>query len=333
MNIKPPFRCLLPGLTLISIIGIFVTVAGLVGCKKADVAVLPPKTNLLPVARAGTDQVVILPVDSLLLDASASFDPDGSIRSYTWSKISGSSTIVIRNPSAFQTMVYNLETGTYQFELTITDNKGANARDTLKVIVNPSTTNNHPPVANAGADQVIVSPANNVIVDGRLSTDPDNNISVYEWRKISGPLSNTIDRPGQVQTAIGNLTEGIYRFELKVTDSIGLFSKDTVQINVDTVSGDILVTLYYLTWNDPGSCAINIDNVLNNIPIGVLFDVHLRSENYDGNWGPWIQLAPYRNGLPNGYYYEIIADRLRIIAIGLDCNFDVNSYMIRLIAR
>jgi hypothetical protein len=58
----------------------------------------------------------------------------------------------------------------------------------------------HPPVANAGADQTIILPTNSVTVDGSASTDPDNNISTYQWTKISGPSSFNIVNANAVQT-------------------------------------------------------------------------------------------------------------------------------------
>ena len=66
---------------------------------------------------------------------------------------------------------------------------------------------NRPPVANAGADQVITLPTNSVNLNGS-ATDPDNNITSYQWTKISGPSSFTIANPNAVQTQVTNLVEG-----------------------------------------------------------------------------------------------------------------------------
>ena len=38
-----------------------------------------------------------------------------------------------------------------------------------------------------------------------------------------------------VQTQVTNLVQGIYQFELKVTDARGLFSKDTMQVTVNAL--------------------------------------------------------------------------------------------------
>ena len=69
------------------------------------------------------------------------------------------------------------------------------------------------------------------MLDGSASTDPDNNIVSYAWTKISGPSSFNIVNVNAVQTQVSNLTEGIYQFELKVTDAGGLIDRDTMHGN------------------------------------------------------------------------------------------------------
>jgi len=96
-------------------------------------------------------------------------------------------------------------------------------------------TNNHAPVARAGADQTISLPINSVNLDGSASTDPENNITTYLWTKISGPSSFNI-YSGSNKTQATNLVQGVYSFELKVTDAGGLFSMDTVDVAVSVVN-------------------------------------------------------------------------------------------------
>jgi hypothetical protein len=91
---------------------------------------------------------------------------------------------------------------------------------------------NHAPVANAGSDQVINLPANIAVLDGSRSVDPDNNVTSYLWTKISGPSSFNISDKNTIKTQAENLEEGVYQFELKLTDASGLSDKDTVQFVV-----------------------------------------------------------------------------------------------------
>jgi hypothetical protein len=55
----------------------------------------------------------------------------------------------------------------------------------------------------------------------------------YEWRKISGPAEYWIHTPNSPVTKISKLVAGIYQFELKVTNSKNLFTKDTTTVTVN----------------------------------------------------------------------------------------------------
>ena len=179
----------------------------LISCKKEKSCEGCRENNKPPIANAWPDQVITLPTDSVSLDGNASNDPDGTISSFLWTKISGPASFSINNVSAARTIVKNLVTGVYQFELKVTDNGGLFAKDTVKITVDSSTTTptNHPPVANAGPDQTITLPTNTIYLDGSGSTDPDNNITSYAWTKISGPLSFNIANANAVQTQVTNL--------------------------------------------------------------------------------------------------------------------------------
>ncbi len=96
--------------------------------------------------------------------------------------------------------------------------------------------NNKPPIANAGADQTIALPKDSVLLDGSASTDPDNNITAYAWTKVSGPSSLNIVNANGTQTQVTGLVQGVYQFELKVTDAGGLFSRDTIQVAVNSAN-------------------------------------------------------------------------------------------------
>lgn len=89
-------------------------------------------SNQLPVVNAGTDQQITLPA-TLTLTATAS-DPDGTITNYAWTKVSGGMA-TITNAGSAQTTVTNLESGTYVFRCTVTDNNGGQSSDEVQVTV------------------------------------------------------------------------------------------------------------------------------------------------------------------------------------------------------
>jgi N-acetylneuraminic acid mutarotase len=93
---------------------------------------------------------------------------------------------------------------------------------------------NKPPIANAGADQIITLPKDSVLLDGSLSSDPDGSVKSFHWTKIAGPMSSDIIKPDSSKTLVNALGMGVYKFELTVTDNGGLKAKDTVLINVSS---------------------------------------------------------------------------------------------------
>lgn len=101
-------------------------------------ALIPSVTNASPVVNAGIDTTITLPANTATLHGSAS-DPDGSISSYAWTKVSGPSGSSFGSPTAATTTVVGLTQGVYVFRLTATDNGGAPAMDEISVTVNAAS--------------------------------------------------------------------------------------------------------------------------------------------------------------------------------------------------
>ncbi|GAB3528714.1 hypothetical protein GCM10027443_07050 [Pontibacter brevis] len=98
----------------------------------------PSTTNVAPTANAGPDKAVTLPANSVTLSGSGT-DSDGTISTYSWSKVSGPSASLSGASSATLT-ASNLLEGSYVFRLTVTDNAGASASDDASVTVHPAPT-------------------------------------------------------------------------------------------------------------------------------------------------------------------------------------------------
>ena len=190
-----------------------------------------PLPNNAPSANAGSDISITLPVSSVTLSGTGN-DSDGTIAGYQWTKLSGPTQFTIVSPTQQQTIINNLVQGTYSFEIRVTDNQGAIGRDTVIVIVNAATpTPNKAPTANAGADISITLPTSTVNLSG-AGNDTDGTIAGYLWTKITGPSQFAIVSANQAQTTINNLVQGIYTFELRVTDNQGATGRDTVRVTV-----------------------------------------------------------------------------------------------------
>ncbi|MEO7561437.1 MAG: hypothetical protein ABIT07_02525 [Ferruginibacter sp.] len=199
-------------------------------CKKEKV--LQSDGNKPPVASAGIDQTLVLPLDSTVLNGSGT-DPDGNIVNYEWRKIRGPGQFVLENSTTAITKLKSLVQGAYGFELKVTDNGGLTAKDTVIITINAPGTINQPPVANAGFDQTIMLPKDSVELSGS-GTDADGSIEGYSWRKISGPAQYTLLNSTSAITKVKSLVQGSYVFEFKVTDNGGLQTNDTVVVTVNS---------------------------------------------------------------------------------------------------
>ncbi len=183
--------------------------------------------NQAPVANAGTNQTITLPVNSVTLSGNGT-DTDGSIAGYSWAKLSGGAATIV-SPSAAQTSVTGLVEGTYAFRLTVTDNKGATGSATVYVTVN--TAANKAPTASAGNNQTITLPSNSITLNGS-GADSDGTIASYSWAKISGGAA-TISAPSAASTTVTGLVAGSYVFRLTVTDNKGAAASANVTITVN----------------------------------------------------------------------------------------------------
>ncbi len=215
----------------------------------------PPNTP--PVANAGPDRAVSLPIGSVQINGSGS-DANGIITSYQWTKLSGPSGGNISGSNNPTMSVSNLTEGVYQYQLRVTDNGGASATDVMVLTVNAADQGNQPPVANAGQDKYVTLPTNTVSLTGSGS-DPDGSISSYLWQKISGPSGGNIQSANSSNTNITSLNEGVYTYRLRVTDNMGATATDDVMVTVTanqgggTTGGTIKVNVYGGSnpFNDP----------------------------------------------------------------------------------
>jgi hypothetical protein len=94
------------------------------------------RVNKSPIANAGADRVITLPIDSIQLDGSASSDPDGSIISWEWKWIGDFALNISVLSTNSKVTVDSLGRGIYFFELKVIDDKYAASFDTIQVIVN-----------------------------------------------------------------------------------------------------------------------------------------------------------------------------------------------------
>ncbi|NXN91727.1 K319L protein, partial [Rhinopomastus cyanomelas] len=201
----------------------------------AEVTVIvQPENNKPPKADAGPDKELTLPVDSTTLDGSKSSD-DQKIVSFLWEKTRGPGGVRLENANSSVATVTGLQVGTYEFTLTVKDERNLQSRSSVNVIVKEEI--NKPPVAKIAGGVVITLPTNTAELDGSKSSD-DKGIVSYLWTRDEGSpaagevLNNSDHHPVLL---LSNLVEGTYMFHLRVTDAKGEsdVERTTVEVRPD----------------------------------------------------------------------------------------------------
>lgn len=181
-----------------------------------------PSENSAPIADAGNplSLTTVSGASSagVVLDGSASYDPDGSIVSYAWSWSGGSA-------SGLRPLM-QLPIGSTEITLTVTDNNGASHSDTVTITVNEN--DNLPPLARPGADRWLTLASGEdtiaVTLDASSSSDPDGEIVLYTWDWEGGGASGV--------TPTVDLSPGVYDMTLTVIDNQGLSASASLTITV-----------------------------------------------------------------------------------------------------
>lgn len=197
--------------------------------------------NQAPSADAGADQTVS-PRATVYLDGAGSSDPDsGDVLTYRWTQVFGVSVTLSDDTAIAPTFtapdVASGEETTLAFQLEVTDGDGLKDTDSVSIVVR-GTTENLPPVANAGPDQTVAE-GDFVTLDGSNSTDPDNGpgngIQTYSWEQQSGTSvalsSTTVSQPTFTAPDVGPAGEALV-FQLTVSDKAGATGIDTTTVNV-----------------------------------------------------------------------------------------------------
>uniref|UniRef100_A0A8C2CIY4 Si:ch211-193k19.1 n=1 Tax=Cyprinus carpio TaxID=7962 RepID=A0A8C2CIY4_CYPCA len=203
--------------------------------------IVQPENNKPPVADAGPDKELTLPVDRTTLDGSKSSD-DQKIATYHWTKTKGPEGVKIDNADTAVAVVTGLQEGEYIFSLTVTDERKLENSDTVSVIVREE--DDQPPVAKVLSSPPITLPIRTAFLDGSRSSDDKGSISYLWTREDSSPAAGDVlnNSDHQAVLFLGNLVEGKYTFTLTVTDSKGKTNTDrgTVEVRQDVHERDLV---------------------------------------------------------------------------------------------
>ncbi|KAF3844725.1 hypothetical protein F7725_007888 [Dissostichus mawsoni] len=93
----------------------------------------------------------------------------------------------------------------------------------------PNNTGDQPPTANGGQD-LVVQPQDTVTLNGVESKD-DHGSLTYQWQMLTAYPNAVIEKTNfDDQIIVSNLSSGVYKFQLTVTDAIG--QSDSTKVTV-----------------------------------------------------------------------------------------------------
>jgi PKD repeat protein len=186
--------------------------------------------NNPPVAIFSAFPNSVLSKNQINFFGNTSYDSDGIITKYAWNF--GDGTIISQGRTT-ESHTYS-RPGTYQAQLTVTDNIGDTSIANL--IINVT---NRSPIARITYTTLTVKAPGSLILNGDTSTDEDGIIVSYNWSVAGSVVSSTPN------ATINFTTEGTYVVSLTVTDDFG--STDTANVTVIVTPPDNILPLAILT--------------------------------------------------------------------------------------
>jgi len=273
-------------------IGFDLTVTDAGGLKSTDhVIVNITWSNEPPVADAGPDQIVDEQT-VVILDGSASTDPDDGIVAYLWTQAAGPA-VTFSDPTAVSPMFVAPDVGlggaVLEFELSVTDAGGLLSSDTVLVTLNWI---NAPPLAN----------------NDTATVDEDGRVNIY-------PLENDDDPDGQAISIAG--------FSMPSNGALTKNGDDTFTYEPDPDFNGADSFTYYITDGELESGSARVDITINpvndppaanDITVGTRNDkpasVHLDATDVDSDPLAYTLTDP-ENGTISGTPPDVVytADR------------------------
>jgi chitinase len=192
-----------------------------------------PERNRIPVALLGYDQIVDVG-ETVELDASQSFDPDGDLVSFNWdleSRPRVSVAALESGSSSTNRIVIDAEGG-YLVSVRVSDGKSS-GKDSIRLLTDPDLLS---PIANAGPD-LSAFPNQVITLDGSGSSSPSGGPLDFHWRVTQSAGQHELSGENRDFASFISAVEGTFEIELEVKDENGGAATDAMTVRVRSTSG------------------------------------------------------------------------------------------------
>lgn len=208
------------------------------GVRSAPAYTVVSTYNSAPIADAGLDRAVTRVGETVQLDGTQSYDPDGDALTYAWGIdiAPPGSNATISDPESptpvFAPDVY----GAYSLYLMVRDEFGSVGIDRINIMFE-----NIRPVADAGDNQCLVV-GQMASLDGSRSFDANGDMLSFAWSIVSAPSGSGafVANPSSANASLRPDVPGTYVVSLVVSD--GILESEPSNITITVVSIQTAVT-------------------------------------------------------------------------------------------
>ncbi|MFT7617850.1 MAG: hypothetical protein ACI97A_001489 [Planctomycetota bacterium] len=188
-----------------------------------------PPIDLEPQAVVADNSIEAFAMGTVMLDGSASFDPEGNSLSYAWSQIGGAMVALSNADQAIASFTAGAVAESLTFELIVNDGVNPSAATMVNVNIVLDT-----PIADAGANQSVITDAM-VALDGSGSSDPQMQALTYAWTQTGGTNNVVLTGANTVSPTFTAPDESdTLTFSLVVSDGANFSTANTVDVVILT---------------------------------------------------------------------------------------------------
>ncbi|HSC52609.1 MAG TPA: PKD domain-containing protein [Phnomibacter sp.] len=192
--------------------------------------------NEKPVAIAGLDLSIKAPVSDFTFSSNRSYDVNGTIVGYTWTRLSGPATIDIKNQHTATPTFTTLEVGMHVFQLVVTDDYGLTGADTVRI--NVTSTQAGGGSGSGGEAPVVENVRNRILIDAGPTPSVGKTTEKDQWGKYWNNVTDGragVRLTNAVDTANRPTTLGVE----VITRIDGTFSTSGNGMNGGNTIGDV----------------------------------------------------------------------------------------------